>query len=143
MYDFLNCCLIKKLSGYFVDFERIKNLFAHAIYDNLQDFLHNRLLKSLLTWTHAFLLAFLIFQNLFSSVCICMNVKTSKVLIVLFIKNIVTYSVMDTKCFINIIPYNDITANHRYANDIQLRTFKTQRLDLWFITDCMVLWPNG
>ena len=92
MYDFLNCCLIKKLSGYFVDFERIKNLFAHAIYDNLQDFLHNRLLKSLLTWTHAFLLAFLIFQNLFSSVCICMNVKTSKVLIVLFIKNIVTYS---------------------------------------------------
>ena len=52
-------------------------------------FLHKHLSKSFLTCTHPFPLVFFIFQNLFSSVRICMNAKTSKVLI-LFVENTVT-----------------------------------------------------
>ena len=106
---FLNGCLllwtIKKLNNYFVDFEQIKKKKKFSL---SRIYLHT-LSKYLLTCTHPFPLVFLICQNLFSSVHVCLNIKTSKVLIFLFVKNIVTWIIFDwimkTKCFMGASQY--------------------------------------
>ena len=122
--DCLPLWISQKLPSYFVDLEQIKKkyfslwrIYLHTLFMTIcRTFLHNHLSKSLLTCTHPFLLVFLICQNLFSSVRICMNIKTSKVLVFLFVKNIVTWIIFDwimnSKCFVNtnIYHHNNITA---------------------------------
>ena len=99
------------------DFERVKKSVLLTLV-KLSCFLDGRFLNGcLLTLnkcTHCFLhvYMFVICQSLFSSVRICMNVKTSKVSIFLFVKNIATFIIFDwimnTKCFINIYHHNTI-----------------------------------
>ena len=95
---FLNGCLlfkqVKNLVVILLTLSKSKKylslsrIYLHTLFMAICKIFH--LSKSLLNCTHPFLLAFLICQSLYSSVPICMNVKTSKVLIFLFVKNTVT-----------------------------------------------------
>ena len=124
---FLDGCLLtlrQKLVIYFVEFVQIKKNICHY-----REFICTRS-----SWQSAGFFYMIICQNLFLPVriyvhlcflCvrICMNIKTSKVLIFLFVKNIVRWIIFDWIMNTNIYHHNNITAKLWVLANILAKNF--------------------